>query len=139
MSHPTPEMNTEGDVLGVRIVAAIIDLFLANIIGGIVGGIVGLLLGSMSVITVLSVVIFFLYFIVLEGKYGQTGGKRLLSLTVVHDDGSPCTMTSSAIRNVLRVIDGFAAYLLGLVVILLTDRNQRIGDLAGGTVVVRTE
>lgn len=132
-------MDTEGDVLGVRIAAAILDLILANIIGGIVGGIVGLLIGSMSVMIVLSVVIFFVYFIGLEGKYGQTAGKRLLNIVVVHEDGSPCTMTSSAIRNVLRVIDGFMSYLLGLVVILLTDRSQRIGDLAGGTVVVRTE
>lgn len=132
-------MDTEGDILGVRIAAAIIDLILANIIGGIIGGIVGGLLGSLDLIAIVSTLVVFAYFIGLEGKYGQTAGKRLLSIAVVHENGSPCTMSSSAIRNVLRIIDGFAVYLVGLVVILLTDRNQRIGDIAGGTVVVRTE
>lgn len=132
-------MNMEDDVLGVRIVAAIIDFIVASIVGGIVGGIIGGLLGSSLITSVVSSIIIFLYFIILEGEYGQTAGKRLLSLTVVHKDGSPCTMSSSAIRNVLRVIDGFMIYLVGLVVILITDRNQRIGDIAGGTVVVRTE
>lgn len=99
----------------------------------------GGLLGSLDLIAIVSTLVVFAYFIGLEGKYGQTAGKRLLSIAVVHEDGSPCTMSSSAIRNVLRIIDGFAVYLVGLVVILLTDRNQRIGDIAGGTVVVRTE
>lgn len=139
MSHPEPEMSTENDVLGIRIVAAIIDSIVASIVGGIVGLLIGVLLNSLLVIVLVASIAPLLYFIILEGKYGQTAGKRLLGLIVVHEDGSPCTMSSSAIRNILRVIDVFGSYLLGLVVILLTDRNQRVGDLAGGTVVVRTK
>lgn len=135
MSHPTPEMSTEGDILGVRIAAAIIDL----IVVGIVGGIVEVLIGFLDLMAIVPALVFFAYFIGLEGKYGQTAGKRLLNIVVVKEDGSSCTMGSSAIRNILRIIDGIAGYLLGLVVILLTDRSQRVGDLAGGTVVVRTE
>lgn len=137
-------MDTEGDILGVRIAAAIIDIIVVAILlvifGGIIGGLIGVLLDSFLIISVISALIPILYFIILEGKYGQTAGKRLLNIAVVHEDGSPCTMSSSAIRNVLRIIDQLPAfYILGLVVMLLTDRTQRVGDLAGGTVVVRTE
>lgn len=136
MSHPTPEMNTEGDILGVRIAAAIIDL----IVVGILSSIIGLFFDSLIAMNTLNLLILVLYFTILEGEYGQTVGKRLLSIVVVKEDGSSCTMGSSAIRNVLRLIDLIPVfYLLGLVVILLTDRSQRVGDLAGGTVVVRTE
>ena len=41
-------------------------------------------------------------------------------------------------RNVLRLIDILPfVYLVGCVSILVTSRNQRLGDLAAGTLVVR--
>ena len=52
--------------------------------------------------------------------------------------GRPVTFARSAVRNLLRLIDilpGF--YAVGMTVIFITSRNQRIGDLAGGTYVVR--
>ena len=45
---------------------------------------------------------------------------------------------TSAIRNILRLIDFLpSAYLLGAIVILATRKNQRIGDVVAGTLVVR--
>jgi hypothetical protein len=45
---------------------------------------------------------------------------------------------TSAIRNVIRPIDFLpSAYLLGAVVILSTPKNQRLGDIAAGTLVER--
>jgi hypothetical protein len=41
------------------------------------------------------------------------------------------------VRTVLRVIDGIGLYIVGLIVMLVTgQRRQRLGDLAGGTMVV---
>ena len=45
---------------------------------------------------------------------------------------------TSAVRNVLRLVDILpGAYLVGMVAIIVTGRNQRLGDLAAGTLVVR--
>jgi uncharacterized RDD family membrane protein YckC len=69
---------------------------------------------------------------------GRTPGKRLNGLRVVRLDGSPVAFFTSAIRNVLRLIDILpGGYLVGIAAILLTSRNQRLGDLAAGTLVVR--
>jgi uncharacterized RDD family membrane protein YckC len=69
---------------------------------------------------------------------GRTPGKRVTGLRVVTAAGAPVRFTTSAIRNVLRVVDILpGTYLIGIVTIVLTTRNQRLGDLAAGTLVVR--
>jgi uncharacterized RDD family membrane protein YckC len=68
---------------------------------------------------------------------GRTPGKRLNGIRVVRVDGTPVRFLTSTVRNVLRLIDMLFFYLVGIVSILVTRRNQRIGDLAAGTLVVR--
>ncbi len=69
---------------------------------------------------------------------GQTPGKRLNGLRVVRESGAPVTFATSAVRNVLRLVDILpGTYLVGIASILATGRNQRLGDLAAGTLVVR--
>ena len=68
---------------------------------------------------------------------GQTVGKRLLGIAVVNKSGTPVTFMASVIRNVLRVIDLLpGTYLVGGVAIFATARNQRVGDMAAGTIVI---
>jgi uncharacterized RDD family membrane protein YckC len=77
------------------------------------------------------------YYFACESSGGQTFGKRLLKLRVVRVDGSPAGMGEVAVRTLLRVIDGIALYLVGLIVMLVTgERRGRLGDLAGGTMIV---
>ena len=69
---------------------------------------------------------------------GRTPGKRWSSLRVICDDGSPITFRASALRNVLRLVDiQPGMYLAGAIAIFVTRNNQRLGDLAAGTLVVR--
>lgn len=69
---------------------------------------------------------------------GRTPGKRLAGLRVVKASGAPVTFLSSAVRNLLRIIDFLPwAYLVGIITVLATEKNQRLGDLAAGTIVVR--
>jgi uncharacterized RDD family membrane protein YckC len=69
---------------------------------------------------------------------GRTPGKRLNGLRVVRDGGQPVDFATSATRNVIRPIDFLpSAYLLGAGLILATRKNQRLGDIAAGTLVVR--
>jgi uncharacterized RDD family membrane protein YckC len=81
------------------------------------------------------------YFIVGEvfGN-GRTWGKRWLGLRVVRDDGSRVRAGDSVIRNLLRIADFLPGnYAVGMVSILFTRQNKRLGDMAAGTVVIRDE
>ena len=72
------------------------------------------------------------------GKRGATPGKRMMGLRVVQSTGSPITLGQAVVRNFLRFIDGmpFFTYMFGMTSCLATQRFQRLGDLAAGTVVV---
>lgn len=83
------------------------------------------------------------YFIFFEWLWnGQTPGKRLLKLRVIREDGRPITLWEAIARNLLRIFDavpGFflPIYSIGLVSIFKSSRDQRVGDMFAGTVVVR--
>lgn len=134
---PEPVMGTEEDVILSRVVALILDEIIAFVCVLVVGGVVGGVLGSSGLAILLALAIIFGYHVVLEGLYGQTVGKRLLGIVVVTKHGNPCSMGASVVRNVLRIIDAFFHYAVGLVVMLINDDRQRIGDIAANTVVVR--
>jgi uncharacterized RDD family membrane protein YckC len=84
-------------------------------------------------------VVFFVYdvaFEVLAG--GRTPGKRWTGLRVVRTGGQPVGFVASSIRNLLRLVDVLpGVYLVGITSILVTKRNQRLGDLAADTIVAR--
>lgn len=68
---------------------------------------------------------------------GRTPGKQLFELRVVGDEGNPATGLALLLRNLLWLVDVLPLPVpLGLVVILVTGRHQRLGDLVAGTVVV---
>ena len=69
---------------------------------------------------------------------GRTLGKRWTGLRVVRTGGQPVGLRTSFVRNVLRILEGPALlYAPAMIAILATGRNQRLGDLAAGTLVVR--
>ena len=68
---------------------------------------------------------------------GQTPGKRALRLRVLNDDGTPLRWPGALTRNLLRAADFLPfAYGVGLLAMLASRDFKRLGDLAGGTVVV---
>jgi uncharacterized RDD family membrane protein YckC len=133
--------------VGSRFAAAIIDfiiqvvilvaLFLVLVYG------VGITAGQSGFAAAIFIVSSFLLFMSYDVSFevlnsGRTPGKQLNGLRVVRESGAPVNFSSSAVRNVLRLIDILPAwYLVGVTSILITRRNQRLGDLAGGTLVVR--
>jgi uncharacterized RDD family membrane protein YckC len=78
------------------------------------------------------------YFAVFEVLWqGQTPGKRLVRLRVLGESGRAARPDEILIRNLLRIADQFPGmYAVGILSVLLTRRNQRLGDIAAGTVVV---
>jgi hypothetical protein len=64
----------------------------------------------------------------------------LLGLRVTGEGGLPLDLRGSLLRNVMRLVDVLpTSYAVGLTTILLSDRWQRLGDLAAGTLVIRTD
>jgi len=81
-----------------------------------------------------------LYPIVLEWFWGgQTLGKRVMGLRVIDERGLKLHFEQVVLRNLLRVIDRMPiAYFVGGAAVTLSRRNQRLGDLAAGTIVTFT-
>ena len=147
VSISTPEgVDVELTLAGIgsRFIAAVLDfmiqgtiLLAAGILLGVVGG------NETAVGTALFAIVFFLdffgYDVLFEVRSnGQTLGKGWAGLRVVRTDGRPITFVPSCVRNVMRLVDILPAfYGIGMLSIFLTERNQRLGDLAAGALVVR--
>ena len=76
-------------------------------------------------------------FAYMEGHSGRTPGKWLLGIRVLGTDLRPCGFGRALIRNLLKFVDGFFNFMVGVLVVALTENWQRVGDLAARTVVVR--
>ena len=93
-----------------------------------------------AVMIILLFLVFAGYFTFFEWIWsGQTPGKRWLKLRVIREDGRPITFWEASVRNLLRPLDMFpmGSYSIGLIAVFVSTRDQRIGDMVGGTVVVR--
>jgi uncharacterized RDD family membrane protein YckC len=95
------------------------------------------------VIALMIVLVFLLmsgYFAIFEWLWhGQTPGKRWLKLRVIREDGRPISFFEAIVRNLLREFDimPFPFYSVGLISVFSSARDQRVGDMVAGTVVVR--
>jgi uncharacterized RDD family membrane protein YckC len=79
------------------------------------------------------------YYVIFEvAGGGRTPGKRAAGVRVVMDAGEPVGLRASLIRNLIRLIEGFATLYIPAVISVLASRdNQRLGDHAAGTLVIR--
>jgi uncharacterized RDD family membrane protein YckC len=140
----TPEgVELEVDLggLGSRFLAEAIDWVLKGIIIGALS-IVLFAIGSGVATAVFLVLVFLIWFgydVLFEVlANGRTPGKRLCGLRVVRSGGQPIGFVASSVRNLLRLVDGpLTSYLAGIVSIVVSKRNQRLGDMAADTLVVR--
>lgn len=78
------------------------------------------------------------YFALFETLWnGQTPGKRLMGLRVIHTSGRPLSAYEAILRNIVRIVDQMPGiYAVGMVAVFLSERSQRLGDLAASSVVV---
>lgn len=118
-----------------RGLATVIDLSL--LIGTMVLG--QWLLGDETYqrVNVLFIVFLFAYYPLLESYWGLTVGKLALGLRVVNKSGGLPSLLQALIRAALKFIELFFA-LLPAIVILISDKNQRIGDMITDTYVVKS-
>ncbi|NOZ85158.1 MAG: hypothetical protein GXP49_02620 [Deltaproteobacteria bacterium] len=97
-----------------------------------------------NVATALLVISWFLiivgYFLFFETRYkGKTPGKRIAGIRVIKDDGSSPGAKEAAIRTFFRPVDFLPmGYFLAMMSAIISNRGKRLGDLAAGTVVIRS-
>ena len=133
--------------IGERIVAFFIDAFilylysiLVNLVGDAIGyvyddrwtqrGIVALIFLPAMFYSLLMHIIF----------NGRTVGKMLLKMRVVKVDGSPVHWSNYLVRWMLRLVDIWLFLgSIGILTILFSEKRQRLGDAAAGTVVISTK
>ncbi len=68
---------------------------------------------------------------------GQTLGKWIMGTRVVKTDGSTPAISAYLLRWLLFPVDFMFSGAIGVVSILVTRNNQRLGDLAAGTLVIK--
>ncbi|WP_119070449.1 RDD family protein [Rubrobacter indicoceani] len=133
-------------VTGRRVLATLVDavlfIVLQVVLGLLLGGATAEGGGASVSLSGLPALLFFAlifgYYIFMEGRFGQTVGKMLLGIKVVREsDGNVPGYGGAALRTVLRIVDGFLAYLVGFIVVLVSGKNQRLGDMVAHTLVVR--
>jgi uncharacterized RDD family membrane protein YckC len=148
------EINLQVELanVGSRTLAILVDLALGGLILFIVYALTMLLahdatddwltrLSSNALRTLLMLLIFglqWVYFNIFEWMWnGQTPGKRLLHLRVIKVDGSPVSGIDVLLRNLSRPIDTLGPMgLIGLLMIFVSRKAQRLGDLMARTLVI---
>jgi uncharacterized RDD family membrane protein YckC len=141
--------------LGSRFAAALIDglikgaiAFAGVVVLGLTSAALGTLgaratsIGLQSSLTIATIALFLLLFgydVAFETlASGRTPGKRAAGLRVLRSEGGTVGFLASATRNILRLVDWLPfAFAAGIAAILLSPRNQRLGDMAADTIVVR--
>ena len=78
----------------------------------------------------------FLLFAYAEGSWGITPGKWVARIRVLGTDLRPCGFPRALVRNLLKVIDGFFNFMVGVMLVALTENWQRVGDMVARTIVI---
>ena len=128
--------------LGTRFIALLIDSFILVLVFGILLAITGYSFPDpaeygLGLVPLLTIGAVFLYFTMMEGFHGATIGKMIFRVKVVKEDGSECGIGAALVRNLLRIIDGLFFYVVGAVLIVRSQKRQRLGDRVAKTVVIR--
>jgi uncharacterized RDD family membrane protein YckC len=135
--------------IGSRFLAVALDTLL-QIAAYIVLGLIAALVATVGIFGVLGkqwglAILLFIFFLVQFGYFstfevlwnGQTPGKRWTHLRVIQDSGRPITPYDAILRNLLRIVDSLPSlYAIGIVTMLISKENKRVGDYAAGTVVI---
>lgn len=94
------------------------------------------LMGIGALLIAIVVIGYYLVFEALNG--GRTPGKAAFGLRVATVDGTALSLSAVTLRTLMRLIDFLpAAYAIGAIAVVVSGRNQRLGDLVANTVVIR--
>ncbi len=123
--------------LGERMIASVLD---ALVIGAyaLIGTIFMSIFSMEPVFMMIFLLPAYFYTLLLELLFdGQTFGKMVMKIRVVHSEGQNVSFTSYLLRWILRLVDIWMLFAsVGVLSILLSKKGQRIGDVAANTLVI---
>ncbi len=154
-SRPPQAPTLQYRSVGIRFIALLIDGIIIAIISGIITAPLNVPMftgnftnGNFQNVSVtpsifasagglISVIIIFLYFTLLQGAYGQTVGKMAVKIKVLKEDGTKIGYVDAFVRTLLLYVDFIPIlFLLGAILIWTSDKKQRLGDRGARTIVV---
>jgi uncharacterized RDD family membrane protein YckC len=137
------ELPTAG--VATRAFARLVDLVVQLIVGVLGGWLVGALVSSTGLSPVLGslvliVVVLLVVPIAMElVSNGRSIGKAMFGLRVVGADGSPVATRQSMVRGLVGLVDFYISLgFLATVTAMFSATSRRAGDMAAGTVVIRS-
>ncbi len=147
--NTTQNVNLDYKIVGIgeRIVAFLIDgliLYMYAILVNIVGDAISYVYEDTWTQRGLMALIFLpamFYSLLMHSIFnGRTVGKMIFKMRVVRVDGTPVHWSNYLVRWMLRLVDVWIFLgSIGILSILFSERRQRVGDAAAGTVVISTK
>jgi len=141
ITNQNVEIQLELASLGDRILAFLIDAIILAFYGMFAGFIAAMMADNDATIVIFILIIpALLYSLLFEiFNNGQSPGKSARDIRVVKLDGSSPSIGSYLLRWLLRPIDITIYGAVAIVSIIITKNGQRLGDLAGGTTVIKVK
>ena len=134
VSEPTSALDNQ--VTGLRVLAFLLDGVTVLVATPFFVGLLGF--SSSTSLLLLAPLLYAVEAIFIQGITGWTLGKKALGIKVVRaDTGHAPGIGKAFFRTLLLLIDGLFSGLVGFLVVLLSGENQRLGDMAAHTQVVR--
>ena len=142
-------INFKAASVGERMLASLLDLLIKAAYIIVIAYVFFNLLGISNILNrvdmwsrVAIIILFFfpvmIYSVTLESIFeGQTIGKKLIKIKVVKIDGYQAGFGDYLIRWLFRIIENnLLGGLIGLVAMLVSNKTQRMGDIAAGTAII---
>ena len=132
--------------VGERILARVIDLILMVVYIFSISVVMGLIedatriMGSEGIVVIYIILMLPVFFYSLLWEVfnqGQSPGKKILGIRVVMKDGTTPNLSAYLLRWLLLLVDLHIMQFIGVLSIVLTKNNQRLGDLAAGTLAIK--
>ena len=123
--------------LGERMLATFFDLLIIGVYA-ILGTFIIALFSPGAIFWLLYLLPVYFYTLFFElAFHGQTFGKKIMKLKVVHCEGRSVPFSSYLLRWLMRIVDIWLSFgSIGTLAIIFSTKGQRIGDIAANTIVV---
>lgn len=148
---PNIEITTTQNVTVQHRLASVAERFLAGFLDFLVMVVLAIIIGwitdsfdsedaSLLVFLILAVPLVWFYTLTSEAiMNGQTLGKKLVRIKVARLDGRPLTFVDHFTRWSSRLVDIYGSGTsLGMIMMISSEKRQRLGGIISGTVVVKT-
>lgn len=130
----------------VRVLAAVIDSIICNVIVFVMGFGIGFLIEtnnygfnemSQLLIMAMGIIVTLFYYIFFTGYGGQTPGKMALQIKVIHNDGSEVGYGQAFVRETIGKMISYLLLCIGYLMVAFRRDKRGLHDLLASTRVIK--